>query len=524
MKKVLIFLVLCLNVLFANNASLLNLSNVNNDWKAEVSLNPPVNVEKTMVTNGKESKEVIFNTDIDTMIYFLIDTSLPMKQSFKKGIRPLLSQLDNYKQPKEKWIVSYFDEDIHTIYDDDMNNIDNIPNILKLIDVKGHRTELWRSTQVAIKDLARRTSARKILVVMTDGEAEDTNAYTRSDVVKAANGAGIKIVTLGYRDTIGTQNLRRISEDTGGGFWKANKSTHKLPSNFYKEFMKLVKSSGIINIPSALIHPTETGKQDLNITFEYELNRSLLTITVDTEKIVSVEENTTVEEVIEVIEENTTAVAEDNITEEDNATKVEEEVKPKNFFEKYKLYLAILAALLALLLLYFLLRKKPIVNDEGNDINIPEADFSGETIVNSNMQSTASLSPVDDGTTMIHNANSANINSEPIAYLLASDGTKLNISYLPAKIGKSADNDVVISDKFMSRHHATLVNKNGLFYIIDNNSSNGIIVNGSKIIGEGKVSEGTHIYFGPYKTTFHIVKKSGNEQFGSDDEKTRWVK
>ena len=516
MKKFLLFFIICINIVFANNVSLLNLQNIESNWKAKVNITPPVNVDKTIVSNDGDSKEVIFNTDIDTMMYFLIDTSAPMKVSFKKGIRPLLTKLDSIKQPKEKWIVSYFDDDIHMIYDDEKKNIETLPNILKLIQVNGHRTELWRSTQVAIKDLAARTSSRKILVLITDGEAEDTTAYTRADVIKAANDAGIKIVTLAYRDTIGTQNLRRISEDTSGEFWKANRSTHKLPSSFYKEFMKQVRSTGIVNIPSSLIHPTETGKQDLNITFEYELKRSFLTITVDTEKIVPVEENTTVEE---VIEENTTEVIEEN-----NVTKNEEEVKAKTFFEKYKLYLAIVGALLALLLLYFLLRKKPIATDNGGDANMPEADFSGKTIMNDHTQSTTTSSLVDDDATMIDNTNNTNVYLEPIAYLLASDGTKMNISHLPAKIGKSADNDVVISDKFMSRHHATLVNKNGSFYIVDNNSSNGVIVNGNKIINEEQVSEGSRIYFGPYKTTFHIVKNNNNEQFGSNDEKTRWIK
>lgn len=524
MKKFLLFFIICINIVFANNVSLLNLQNIENSWRVKVNVTPPVNVDKTIVSNGEDSKEVIFNTDIDTTISFLIDTSVPMKASFKKGIRPLLTKLDLIKQPKEKWIVSYFDDDIHTVYDDEKTNIETLPNILKLIQVNGHRTELWRSTKVAINDLSSRVSSRKILVVITDGEAEDTNAYTRDDVIKAANDAGIKIVTLAYRDTIGTQNLRRISEDTSGGFWKANRSTHKLSSNFYKEFMKLVRSSGTINIPVSLIHPTETGKQDLNITFEHELKRSFLTITIDTEKIVTVEENTTIED---VVEENTTVedVVEENTTEaiDDNVTKIEEEVKPKTFFEKYKLYLAIVGALLALLLLYFLMRKKPIATDNGNDVTMPGADFSGKTIVNGNTQSTMSSGIVDDGATMIHNANNANVPSEPIAYLLASDGTKLNISHLPAKIGKSADNDVVISDKFMSRHHATLVNKNGSFYIVDNNSSNGVIVNGNKIINEKQVLDGNSIYFGPYKTTFHVVKNN-NKQFGSDDEKTRWIK
>ena len=76
----------------------------------------------------------------------------------------------------------------------------------------------------------------------------------------------------------------------------------------------------------------------------------------------------------------------------------------------------------------------------------------------------------------------------------------------------------------MSRQHATILNKNGMYYIVDNNSSNGVVVNGKKIVGESQIKEGSRISFGPYETTFHTLDNSTGAQFGADDEKTRWVK
>jgi len=245
-----------------------------------------VTVDKTTISDGNNSVSTDFKADIDTAIYFLIDTSIPMKNGFDKGVKPLLSEMERVKQPKEKWIVSYFDNDLHVIYDDEITNTDTVGNILKLMTVHGQRTELWRNTQVAIKDLSQRSSSRKILVLISDGDAEDTSAYTREDVIRLADDANIRIVSLSYRDTIGTQNLRKISEDTSGAFWKADKKTHKLTTSFYRDFMKFIRSQGIVVIPHTMIQPTKTGKQDLNITFEHEGSSSLLSVTVDTEKIV----------------------------------------------------------------------------------------------------------------------------------------------------------------------------------------------------------------------------------------------
>ena len=246
MKKVLLLCVFSITLVFANTATLLELKQVGKDWTAEVDINPAVVVDKTVVNNDQNSSNADFKTDIETAVYFLIDTSIPMKNGFKKGIRPLLTEMEKIKQPKEEWIVSYFDNDLHVVYDDAKNNTGELENLLKAVPVKGQRTELWRNTQVALKELSQQSSPRKILVLLSDGDAEDTSAYTREDVIKMAKDAHIRIVSLSYRDTIGTQNLRKISEDTSGAFWKADKATHQLPSGFHRNFIKFIRSQGFV--------------------------------------------------------------------------------------------------------------------------------------------------------------------------------------------------------------------------------------------------------------------------------------
>jgi hypothetical protein len=462
-------------MLFANTVTLVDLSQNGKDWKAEVVISPSAVIDKTTVSNEQNSSVVDFKTDLDTTIYFLIDTSIPMKKSFNKGIKPILSEMERSKQPKEKWIVSYFDDDLHVVYDDKDNKPELITELLDKVPVKGQRTELWRNTQVALKDLASRSSDRKILVLLSDGDAEDTSAYTREDVIKMANDAHIRIVALSYRDTMGTQNLRKISEDTNGAFWKADKTTHKLPSDFPREMIKFVRSQGVFTVPPSLIHATKTGKEDLNVTFEHGNEKSVLNLTVETEKIVPPKPKPTTKPTPVV---NTPVKTDMQI-----------------FLDKYKLYLAAAGVLLLLVILYFLLRKK----------EEPELE---ETTVNN--------IPVDipEPSTIIAPA-------QAVAYFESLDGTRHEVLKFPSTIGKSETNDIAIKGQYISRQHATLIHKDGYFYIADNNSANGLKVNGKKVNMQERITDGAKVSFGPYETVFHAVGAQAASMPDVNDEKTR---
>jgi hypothetical protein len=428
------------------------------------------------------------------------------------------------KPLKEKWVVSYFDDDLHVVYDDAKNNTGDLKELLNKIPVKGQRTELWRNMQTALKDLSGRTSERKIFVILSDGDAEDTRAYTLNDVVDAAKKSNIRIASLAYRDTIGTQNLRRIADDTQGAFWKANKKTQKLPNNFYREFLKFVRSHGKVSIPSGFLQATESGEIELLITLLHGDDNSTVSVVLPTEKLVKQEENATEEVVPEV-----------NVTEEDNASEAlavdvnttvqDENTEAPGFFGKYKLYLALLAALIAMMLLYFLLRKNSEKIEDEEGIDIPKADFSGDKIENLQTQMNQTVLNAEPSTVGFADTSEKTVVSESamiaIAYLLAGDGSRFNVHKLPSRVGKSQDNDIVISNKFVSRHHAIITHKNGFFYIVDDNSSNGVLVNGRKIAGEAKLNEGDKLSFGPYKMTWHINNQNGGK---NNEEKTRWVR
>lgn len=88
-------------------------------------------------------------------------------------------------------------------------------------------TELYRDALEAIRLLAATPADRRALFVLSDGIAED-RAYFHQDVVAAAEAHGITIVGFGYprspAQTVALQTLRRLSEDTGGAFLTADAS------------------------------------------------------------------------------------------------------------------------------------------------------------------------------------------------------------------------------------------------------------------------------------------------------------
>lgn len=62
--------------------------------------------------------------------------------------------------------------------------------------------------------------------------------------------------------------------------------------------------------------------------------------------------------------------------------------------------------------------------------------------------------------------------------------------------GREEDNDIVIPSRFVSKHHGNFVRQDNLWRIIDNDSTNGLVINGSRV-KEQFLSSGLKVYVGP---------------------------
>src|SRR5438874_2516800 len=68
-------------------------------------------------------------------------------------------------------------------------------------------------------------------------------------------------------------------------------------------------------------------------------------------------------------------------------------------------------------------------------------------------------------------------------------------------IGRASDNDVVINDFGVSRHHAKVVLDNGSPYVVDLNSRNGTRVN-NVLVTRGTLKDGDEISLGKFPIRF----------------------
>jgi hypothetical protein len=79
------------------------------------------------------------------------------------------------------------------------------------------------------------------------------------------------------------------------------------------------------------------------------------------------------------------------------------------------------------------------------------------------------------------------------------------------KIGRTSENDLVLHDHGVSRRHARIVERGGLYFAADVGSSNGTSLNGAPLPGEQQLRDGDRIGVGPVEFTFVWVPPEGDE-------------
>lgn len=239
--------------------STLNILEVNNTLEIECIDSEAKGYPRATLKTKRNDINITLNTSVDssTLIYILLDTSIPMKRSFYRGIKPFLKRtipklLNDVKQVQV--ILATFDKNLNHVFDSNKHSKKSLVSKINSIKIKGQTTELWRNTVSATKEVSEITAKRKILLLISDGDAEDTLAYTDKDVIKISNKQNIRIGTLGYneRSTL-YQNLKKLSENTKGKFWASN-SSERLPKNFYINFLDFINSQFTIYAP---VHKVE---------------------------------------------------------------------------------------------------------------------------------------------------------------------------------------------------------------------------------------------------------------------------
>ena len=374
-----------------------------------------------------------------TAVLFLIDTSDPGRHQVVARNEEQLAKIIGSAPTHYRMGLASFDKGLRI-----EAPIGSTPGQIlasaKSLDATGMTTELYRSLLKAIDILASTNADRKVIMLFSDGQAED-KAYFHSDVIAAARKNGVIINSLGYPRSVALsvalQTLRRLSEETGGTYVEAD-SRFNLPRAFIERPFENIDSGGQFAIDLKNAPP---GKSVLTLNFETDIGRLSAVVPV-------------------TLPEASTAKAAVPPPVQITAFPRTDEPDLVDTWLWYGVPVALIVLIILTFITLFLLYRK---QDKSGSID----------------------------TTPTHPF-------KPYAYLIAQDekATRYPITHTTWRIGRSKDNEMTLDDNSISRRHAEIQRVgNGKFILYDLDSLNGVFVNEEKITKK-KLEEGDIIEIG----------------------------
>jgi DNA-binding SARP family transcriptional activator len=97
--------------------------------------------------------------------------------------------------------------------------------------------------------------------------------------------------------------------------------------------------------------------------------------------------------------------------------------------------------------------------------------------------------------------------SSAVASLRSSSGRVYPLRATATRIGRHSDNDIVLDDVKVSRHHAVIIDTGTSFVISDLRSANGVEVRGEHIRGSTMLGDGDQIGICDHEFTFEIEQR-----------------
>ena len=115
-------------------------------------------------------------------------------------------------------------------------------------------------------------------------------------------------------------------------------------------------------------------------------------------------------------------------------------------------------------------------------------------------------------TTAVHSVHNIDLRtaadaSSALASLRSANGTVYTLQAAATRIGRLDDNDIVLDDVNVSRHHAVIIDTGTSFVITDLRSANGVDVGGQRIRGTATLADGDRIRICAHQFTFEIAPR-----------------
>jgi Mg-chelatase subunit ChlD len=417
-----------------------------------------------------------------TAILFLVDTSDPARQNVIEKNKALIKKLSASLEPHQKAGLASFDKTFRILAPIGTSSF-LFTKSLDTLKAAGKTTELYRSLIKAIEHINSFEAQRKVIVLLSDGQAED-KAYFHSDIIKLSRKSGIIINSIGYPRSVplsvALQTIRRLSEETGGSYIETDMS-YNLSEDIFKQTLINIDTGGSFSIDLNKLYQNNNPVTFVKLAFKTSAGIKHISVPV-TIKIAMKAAQTipaaTKKSSTEQLQTNNNTV---NTPPIQIVTK-QAPVQPINLWLWYGLPAAFIIIIIFILITLFLLWRKP--------------------------------------ETKVHSTENE---YRPYAYLIENDGneTRYPITRTIWRIGRSKGNELSLDDTSISRRHAEIHrNSDGTFDIIDMNSMNGVYINDEKI-GKAELHEGDVLEIGDFFLNFTQLASDYSLEESTVMQKTR---
>jgi pSer/pThr/pTyr-binding forkhead associated (FHA) protein len=93
-------------------------------------------------------------------------------------------------------------------------------------------------------------------------------------------------------------------------------------------------------------------------------------------------------------------------------------------------------------------------------------------------------------------------------------GRRFEIRVPVVNVGRADYNDIVLTDESVSTVHAKIQRREGIWVLVDQDSTNGTVVDGERVVGETVLTPGALIKFGTVQTSFQPTDDAADVQKG----------
>jgi hypothetical protein len=184
----------------------------------------------------------------ETAYFLLVDRSNPERARSIRRSTQDLAELFFQLAPKQRVAVAAFDTKLDVLQDFTGDG-KAVAAALDKIGPGNNTTELYRLALEAVQRLGQSEAPRKVLVIASDGQSDDT-AYRHNQVAQEASRLNVRIVTIGYVEKAGDvrnlQSLRRLSADTRGFFFEARSAQAGLSPRDRNDFVSRLYAGAIV--------------------------------------------------------------------------------------------------------------------------------------------------------------------------------------------------------------------------------------------------------------------------------------